>query len=173
MLSVPCNECSGLVLGVQAVISFLMTHYEDISAKIQGTLQVSFQIDSSALASWMSPHHLHKNVFVRNSCIKIDDLCRDASKDYSLQIDFSHVAGVGNIADFNSKTSFDSDPFLLVNSDDWRHGNIAFTDKEFPSEEMIFMKYLHGSLVKYQQPKRTRTCLQTLPAALELQMMSS
>ena len=29
MHSVPCNECSGLVLGVQAVISFLMTYYED------------------------------------------------------------------------------------------------------------------------------------------------
>ena len=26
MHSVPCNECSGLMLGVQAVISFLMTH---------------------------------------------------------------------------------------------------------------------------------------------------
>ena len=96
MHSVPCNECSGLVLAVQAVISFIMTHYEDMSSKIRGTLQVSFQIDSSALASWMSPHHLHKNVFVRNSCTKIDDLCKDASADYDLQIDFSHIAGVGN-----------------------------------------------------------------------------
>ena len=67
MHSVPCNECSGLVLGVQAVISFLMTYYEDMASMIQGTLQVSFQIDSSALASWMSPTHLHKNVFIRNS----------------------------------------------------------------------------------------------------------
>ena len=116
-----------------------MNHYEDISSKIKNTLTVSFQIDSSALASWMSPHHLHKNVFVRNSCTKIDDLCKDASADYSLQIDFSHVAGVGNIGDFNLKTAFDSDPFL-VNSDDWRHGNVAFTAEEFPSEDMIFMK---------------------------------
>ena len=71
----------------------------------------------------------------------MNDLCMDASKDYSLQIDFSHVAGVGNIADYNSKTSFDSDPFLLVNSDDWRHGNVAFTAEQFPPEDMIFMKY--------------------------------
>ena len=83
----------------------------------------------------------------------MNDLCMDASKDYSLQIDFSHVAGVGNIADYNSKTSFDSDPFLLVNSNDWRHGNVAFTAEQFPPEEMIFMKYYHGSLVKYKQPK--------------------
>ena len=153
MHSVPCNECSGLVLSVQAVISVLMTHYQDMESMIEGTLQVSFQIDFSALASRMNPTHCHKNVFIRNSCVKMNDLCLDASKDYNLQVDFSHVAGVGNISDYNSKTSFDSDPFLLVNSDDWRHGHTAFTDPVFPLEEMIYMKYVHGNLIKYQQPK--------------------
>ena len=86
-------------------------------------------------------------------CVKINDLCLDASKDYNLQVDFFHVAGVGNISDYNSKTSFDSDPFLLVNSNDWRHGHKEFTDPVFPAEPMIYMKYLHGKLVKYQQPK--------------------
>ena len=62
--SVPCNECSGLVLGVEAVMSFIMNHYEDISSKIKNTLTVSFQIDYSGLASWLSPYHIHKNVFV-------------------------------------------------------------------------------------------------------------
>ena len=60
---------------------------------------------------------------------------------------------MGNISDYNSKTSFDSDPFLLVNSDYWRHGHTAFTDPVFPLEEMIYMKYVHGNLIKYQQPK--------------------
>ena len=153
MHSVPCNECSGLVLGVTSVMHFIMTHYSDLQSMIAGTLQVSFQIDSSALASWMNPAHCHKNVFIRNSCIKINDLCLDVSKDYSLQVDFSHVAGIGNISDYNSKTSFDSDPFLLVNSSDWRHGHKEFTDPIFPAEPMIFMKYSHGKLTKYQQPK--------------------
>ena len=80
---------------------------------IEGTLQVSFQIDSSALASWMNPSHCHKNVFIRNSCVKINDLCLDASKDYNLQVDFSHVAGVGNISDYNSKTSLEVSPRQL------------------------------------------------------------
>ena len=34
MQSVACNECSGLVLGFQAVISFLMTHYQDMDSMI-------------------------------------------------------------------------------------------------------------------------------------------
>ena len=63
------------------------------------------------------------------------------------------MAGVGNISDYNSKTSFDSDPFLLVNSNDWRYGHKEFTDPVFPAEQMIYMKYLNGSLVKYQQPE--------------------
>ena len=31
--------------------------------------------------------------------------------------------------------------------------DVAFAAKEFPSENMIFVKYYHGSLVKYKQPK--------------------
>ena len=94
---------------------FIMTHHNDLLSMMLEPLQVSFQIDSSALACWMNPAYYHKNVFVRNSVTKIHDLCLDVSADYSLVVDFSHVAGVRNISDFNSKTSFDSDPFLLVN----------------------------------------------------------
>ena len=144
MHSVPSNECSGLVLGVTSVIHFIMTHYQDLQSMIEGTLQVSFQIDSSALASWMNPSHCHKNIFIRNSCVKINDFCIGASKDYNLQVDFSHVAGNGKISDYNSKTSFDSDPFLLVNSNDWSHGHKEFTAPVFPAEPMIYMKYFHG-----------------------------
>ena len=38
MHSVPCNECSGLVLGVTSVIHFIMTHYQDLQSMIEGTL---------------------------------------------------------------------------------------------------------------------------------------
>ena len=41
----------------------------------------------------------------------------------------------------------------MVNSNDWRHGHTAFSDAQFPPEEMIYMKYVHGNLIKYQQPK--------------------
>ena len=80
-------------------------------------------------------------------------MCKDISRDYDLQIDFSHVAGVLNIANYNSKTAVDVNPVELTNSSEWRHGNVAFTNDEFPGEEMIFLKYINGVMVKYQQPK--------------------
>ena len=55
---------------------------------------------------------------------------------------------MGNIGDFNSKTAFDSDPFLLVNSDDWRHGNVAFTNEEFPSEDIYEILSCHSSQIE-------------------------
>ena len=130
-----------------------MNHYEDISSKIKNTLTVSFQIDSSALASWLSPYHIHKNVFFWNSSTKLHDLCKDISRDYDIQVDFSHVSGVLNIADYNSKTAVDVNPVDLVNSSEWGHENVGFTNDEFPGEEMIFFKYINGVMVKYQQPK--------------------
>ena len=63
------------------------------------------------------------------------------------------MAGVGNIADYNSKTAVDVNPVELTNSSEWRHGNVAFTNDEFPGEDMIFLKYMNGVMVKYQQPK--------------------
>ena len=99
--SVPCNETSGLVLGLQSVASFIMNHYDNLASRIKSKLTVSFQIDSSCLGSWLSPYIVHKNVFVKNSSSKIHDLCTDISRDYDLEVNFSHVAGVGNIADFN------------------------------------------------------------------------
>ena len=51
---VPCNETSGLVLGVQNVASFIMNHFDNLASRIKGKLQVSFQIDSSCLGSWLS-----------------------------------------------------------------------------------------------------------------------
>ena len=57
---------------------------------------------------------VHKNLFVRNANTKIHDLRTDVSRDYELEINFSHVAGTANIADYNSKIV---DPFALTNSD--------------------------------------------------------
>ena len=84
-------------------------------------------------------------------------MCKDVSRDYNIQIDFSHISGIVNIADYNSKTAIDVNPVDLVNSTEWRHGNANFTNDVFPGEDMIFMKFLNGVLVKYQQPKVDQT----------------
>ena len=57
--SVPCNETSSLVLGVQSVASFIMNHYDNLASRIKSKLIVSFHIDSSCLSSWLSPYIVH------------------------------------------------------------------------------------------------------------------
>ena len=84
-------------------------------------------------------------------------MCKDISRDYDIQIDFSHVSGVLNFADYNSKTAVDVNPVDLVNSSEWRHGNVGFTNDVFLGEEMIFLKYINSVMVKYQQPKVDQT----------------
>ena len=60
---------------------------------------------------------------------------------------------MGNIADFNSKTQVGVAPVELTNSSEWRHGNPAFCEDVFPQEDMIFLKYVDGHMMKYTQPK--------------------
>ena len=36
--SVPCNETSGLVLGVQKIASFIMNHFDSLASRIKGKL---------------------------------------------------------------------------------------------------------------------------------------
>ena len=124
-------------------MTFIMSHYENFAHKIKSKLSISFQIDSSCLGSWLSSHMVHKNVFVRNACTKIHDLCIDISRDYKLEINFIHVAGTGNIADCNPKIVDGADPIALTNSDEWRHGNPTFY---LPGEDMIFLKYVDGEM---------------------------
>ena len=85
----------------------------------------------------------------------IHDLCTYISRDYDLEVNISHVAGVGNIADYNSKTVDGVDSVELKNSSEWRHGNPAFCEDVFPQEDMIFLKYINGHMVEveYIQPK--------------------
>ena len=159
---VPCNETSGLILGVQSVASFIMNQYDNLASRIKSKLTVSFQIDSSCLGSWLSPYIVNKNVFVKNSSSKIHDLCTDISRDYDLEVNFSHVAGVGNIADFNSKTQDGVNPVELTNTAEWRHGNPAFCQDVFPQEDMVFLKYVDGDMVKYTQPKVDQNLVSTI-----------
>ena len=70
------------------VATFIMNHFDDLASRIKGKLQVSFQIDSSCLGSWLSPFIIHKNIFVKNSSQKIHDVCKDVSRDYDLEINF-------------------------------------------------------------------------------------
>ena len=86
---------------------------------------------------------------LRQELSKIHDFCTDISRDYDLEVNFSHVAGVGNIADFNSKTQVGVAPVELTNSSEWRHWNPAFCEDVFPQEDMIFLKYFDGDMVKY------------------------
>ena len=53
--SVPCNETFGLVRVVMNGATFNINHFDDLASRIKGKLQVSFQIDSSCLGSWLNP----------------------------------------------------------------------------------------------------------------------
>ena len=110
---------------------------------------------------------LVKSVHCAQECLrqelsKIHDLCTDISGDYDLEVNFSHVAGVGNIADFNSKTQDGVDPVELTNSSECWHGNPAFCKDVFPQEDMIFPKYVDGDMVKYTQPKVDQNLVGTI-----------
>ena len=130
--SIPCNEASRLLQGCRAVTAFIASQYVNFSFRCTELLQVHYQIDLSCLGSWQSLHVLHKQVLVRNMCTQVHNLCQDLSKDFPLQISFSHVAGIKNISDYNSKLVPGQYPISLINSTEWRHGNPGFTNSDFP-----------------------------------------
>ena len=123
-------------------------------------LQVHYQIYSACLGSWLSLHVLHKQVLVRNMCTQVHNLCQDLSMDFPLKISFSHVAGIKNISDYNSKVVPGQDPISLINSTKWRHGNPKFTNSDFPGVQNIFLQFQGGKMSFYKQPVIVKcTCL--------------
>ena len=111
-----------------------------------------YQVDSACLGSWLNPHVLHKQVLIRNMCTAVHNLCSDLSQDIPLRISFSHVAGVKNISDYNSKLVPNQDPILLINSPEWRHRNPEFTNSDFPGQQNIFLQFKGGKMSFYKQP---------------------
>ena len=107
---------------------------------------------ASTLSGRLGTHVLHKQGLVRNMCTQVHNLRSDLSKDFPLQISFSHVAGVKNISDFNYKLVPGQDPILLINSPEWRHGNPEFTNSDFPGEQNIFLQFKGGKMIFYKQP---------------------
>ena len=91
-------------------------------------------------------------------CTAVHSLCSDLSKDFPLRISFSHVAGVKNISDFNSKLVPNQDPIVLINSPAWRYGNPEFTDSDFPGQQNIFMQFKGGNMSFYKQPVIVKCC---------------
>ena len=79
-------------------------------------------------------------------------------------LNFTHIAGLKNISDYNSKIGVGTDPVELTNSHLWRHGLNEFCDDDFPLEPDVFLKFGEGKMIKYHQPKldhgsMTFTCL--------------
>ena len=85
-------------------------------------------------------------------CVLKYTTCQDLSKDFPIQISFSHVAGIKIISDYNGKLVPGQDPITLINSVEWRHGNQEFTDNNFPGVENIFLQFQNGKMTHYKQP---------------------
>ena len=108
---------------------------------------------------------LHKQVLVCNMCTQVHNLCQDLSKDFPLQISFSHVPGIKNISDYMSKLVPGQDPISLINSREWRHGNPELTNSDFPGEQNISLLFQSGKMTFYKQPVIVKcTCLGQLCA---------
>ena len=140
-LTVPLNELSGVALSTKLLRSYLSSVPHVLKA-IKECVVLS---DSTCSLASLSPEKTHTSVRTKNLVQNVYRICEEISSlKEDLPIRFSHLKGVSNPADLNSKPLANEKILEALNSELLRSGPKEFTNANFPETRNVSLEFLNG-----------------------------
>ena len=151
--SVPVGELCGIAAGVRFVSMDMLNLLPQLKQDLQDNgVKIIVQTDSLCSASSLSPFKIHREVKFRNLTLATHRCGYEIVSLYpKVTIHFVHSQSSSVPADYCTRMSLQCVEY--ANSDFYRHGYELFRDKNWPSEENVFLKFSHGQEPQFSSPR--------------------